>query len=73
MLTLYYHPGACSLAAHIALEWIGEPYAIKEVSFGDPAYLAVNPAGAVPTLNDGAGWVLTHDAAILRHLSRRFP
>ena len=72
MLTLYFHPGACSLAAHIALEWIGEPYATKEVEFGDKNYLATNPAGAVPALDDD-GWILTQDAAILRHLARKFP
>ncbi|PPD45000.1 MAG: glutathione S-transferase [Methylocystis sp.] len=73
MLTLYYHPGACSLAAHIALEWIGEPYATKEVAFGDKDYLKINPAGAVPALDAGEGWILTQDAAILRFLARRFP
>ncbi len=73
MLTLYYHPGACSLAAHIALEWIGEPYATKEVAFGDKDYLKINPAGAVPALDTGEGWVLTQDAAVLRFLARRFP
>lgn len=72
MLTLYFHPGACSLAAHIALEWIGEPYATKEVEFGDRDYLKINPAGAVPAL-DHDGWILTQDAAILRHLARTFP
>jgi glutathione S-transferase len=73
MFTLYYHPGACSLAAHIALEWIGEPYATRQVEFGDMEYLKINPAGAVPALDDGAGWVLTQDAAILRFLARRYP
>lgn len=73
MLTLYYHPGACSLAAHIALEWIGEPYAAREVDFGDKDYLKINPAGAVPALDTGEGWVLTQDAAILRHLARLHP
>ncbi|MGJ0507981.1 MAG: glutathione S-transferase family protein [Methylocystis sp.] len=73
MLTLYYHPGACSLAAHIALEWIGAPYKAIEVEFGDKDYLKINPAGAVPALDDGAGWILTQDAAILRHLARRHP
>ncbi len=73
MLTLYYHPGACSLAAHIALEWIGEPYAAKEVEFGDKDYLKINPAGAVPALDDGTGWILTQDAAILRYLAGRHP
>jgi hypothetical protein len=26
MLTFYYFPGACSTAAHIAIEETGEPY-----------------------------------------------
>jgi glutathione S-transferase len=73
MLTLYYHPGACSLAAHIALEWAGEPYAAKEVEFGDKDYLKINPAGAVPALDDGSGWVLTQASAILGFLARRYP
>lgn len=73
MLTLYYAPGACSLAPHIVLEWIGEPYSVKKVEFGDKDYLKINPAGAVPALDDGEGWVLTQDAAILRYLARRHP
>jgi glutathione S-transferase len=73
MLKLYYHPGACSLAAHIVLAWIGEPYDIAKVEFGDPEFLKINPAGAVPALDTGEGWILTQDAAILRYLARRFP
>lgn len=72
MLTLYYHPGACSLAAHIALEWTGESYETKEVEFGDKDFLGINPAGAVPALDDD-GWILTQDAAILRYIARKFP
>ncbi len=48
MYKLYYAPGACSMAAHIALEWIGEPYEAVRVDPHDPAYLKINPAGAVP-------------------------
>jgi glutathione S-transferase len=73
MLTLYYHTGACSLAPHIALEWIGEPYETREVEFGDKDYLKINPAGAVPALDTGEGWILTQAAAVLRYLARRFP
>lgn len=73
MLKLYYHAGACSLAPHIVLEWIGEPYETREVEFGDKEYLKVNPAGAVPALDTGEGWILTQAAAVLRYLARRYP
>jgi len=73
MLKLYYAPGACSLAVHIALEWIGEPYEAVRVKIGSPDYLKINPAGAVPALDTGDGWTLTQAAAILRYLARRFP
>lgn len=73
MLTLYYSPGACSLAPHILLEWIGAPYDAVRVKFGDPDYLEINPAGAVPALDTGEGWTLTQAGAILSYLSHRFP
>ena len=70
-MKLYYSPGACSLADHIVLEWIGKPYKAVRVS-GDerktPAFLALNPAGAVPVLEDD-GWVLTQNSAILNYLA----
>jgi glutathione S-transferase len=55
MLTLYYSPGACSLAPHIALEEAGAPYALQLVSIpkGEqqaPEYLSVNPRGKIPAL-----------------------
>jgi glutathione S-transferase len=73
VLKLYYAPGACSLAVHISLEWIGEPYEAVRVKYGSPEYLKINPAGAVPTLDTGEGWTLTQAGAILRYLARRFP
>lgn len=73
MLKLYYSPGACSLAVHIALEWIGQPYTIERVKLGDPEYLKINPAGAVPTLDTGEGWTLTQAGAVLLYLARGFP
>jgi glutathione S-transferase len=74
-MKLYYTPGACSLADHIVLEWIGSPYDIARVSRADrksPEYLKVNPAGAVPALEHD-GWVLTQNAAILHFLVDSFP
>lgn len=54
-LVLYYSPGACSLAAHIALREAALPFELRRVmiSKGEhlaPEYLAVNPRGRVPTL-----------------------
>jgi glutathione S-transferase len=73
-MKLYYSPGACSLADHIALEWIGQPYEAIRMSREDrktPAYLKINPAGAVPALEQD-GWVLTQNAAILNYLADSF-
>lgn len=74
-MKLYYSTGACSLADHITLEWIGKPYEAERVSRDErktPAFLKLNPAGAVPVLEDG-GWVLTQNAAILNFLADSFP
>ena len=74
-MKLYYLPGACPLASHIALEWIGKPYETQEVSreqIKQPAYLALNPLGAVPVLVDG-DFVLTQSAAILEYLADLSP
>ena len=72
--TLYYAPGACSLAAHIILEESGLPFeGVKlNLAAGDqraPEYLAINERGRVPALVED-GWVLTECAAILRHVAR---
>ena len=75
--TLYYAPGACSLAAHIILEESGLPFeGVKlNLAAGDqraPEYLAINERGRVPALVED-GWVLTKCAAILRHVARSVP
>lgn len=75
-MKLYYLPGACSLADHIVLEWIGHPYEIHRVARDElrsPAYLAINPAGVVPALQEDDGWVLTENAAILNYLADKYP
>ena len=74
-MKLYTSPGACSLADHIALQWIGAPFEAQIVSRADrkqPEFLALNPAGAVPVLVSG-DWVLTQNAAILNYLADKFP
>ena len=54
MYTLYYSPGACSFAAHAALEHIGAPFELRKVDVNrgenlSPEYLEINPRGRVPT------------------------
>ncbi len=74
-MKLYSSPGACSLADHIALRWIGQPFDLQVVSREQrktPEFLALNPAGAVPVFEEG-GWVLTQNAAILNYLADIFP
>ena len=76
-LTLYFAPGASSMAPHIALHEIGAPFEARPVSFRkdenrSPAFLALNPEGKVPLLLID-GRPLTEVAAILFYLARRFP
>lgn len=76
-VTLYYSPGACSLAPHIALEETGEPFDLHRVNFADaeqrsPEYLAINPKGRVPAIVDG-GFAVSENPAILRYVARRYP
>ncbi|HEV7326504.1 MAG TPA: glutathione S-transferase N-terminal domain-containing protein [Bosea sp. (in: a-proteobacteria)] len=73
MPTLYYAVGACSLSTHIVLEWIGAPYQAVRVQYGSKELLAINPAGAVPTLREDDGWILTQAGAILDYLARKHP
>lgn len=73
MPTLYYAVGACSLAPHITLEWIGRPYEAVKVQYGSDELLAVNPAGAVPTFREDDGWLLTQAGAILDYLAHKHP
>ncbi len=73
MPTLFYALGACSLAPHITLEWIGAPYEAVKVRYGSKELLAVNPAGAVPTLREDDGWLLTQCGAILEYLTSKHP
>ena len=77
MLTLYFSPGACSLASHIGLEETGAPYEAKPILLAKQqqrteGYLKINPRGKVPSL-DADGKILVENTAILTYLARRFP
>lgn len=67
---LYYSPGACSLAAHIALREAGYAPRLELVSTRDGStntaeHLERNPLGQVPVLELPSGRRLTEVAAIL--------
>jgi len=73
MLTLYYSPGACSTASHIALEETRAPYEPRPILIpkGEQrteAYLKINPRGRVPALAVD-GKILTENVAILTYLA----
>ncbi|MEI9804790.1 MAG: glutathione S-transferase family protein [Pseudolabrys sp.] len=77
MLIFYFSPGSSSMAVHIALHEIGAPFESRAVSLPKketrtPEFLAINPAGAVPTLLID-GRPLTEVAGILFYLARTFP
>lgn len=76
-LQLYYAPGSCALASHIALEETGAEFEALRLDFRNnqqrtAEYLAINPKGRVPALVCDEG-VLTETPAILAYVAQRFP
>jgi glutathione S-transferase len=80
-MKLYYSPGACSLAPHIALREADRDFDLERVDIkthltanGDN-FFAINPKGYVPALRvDGpASPVLTENAAILQYIADLVP
>ncbi len=58
-----------------ALEEVGQPYAVRPVSFAamkEPAHLALHPFGQIPTWQDG-DLVLFESGAIVFHIASRYP
>jgi glutathione S-transferase len=77
MLTLFYAPGACSMAPHIVMEEGGEKYDAKrmDLSKGEQRtaeYMKIHPLGRVPALKLDDGTPLTENTAILPFLGKRF-
>ena len=76
-MILYYVPGACSLADHIALIETNLPYTLSLLGGGrsdkrtedGSDYRSVNPRGAVPAIRLDDGAVLTENLAILAHIA----
>jgi glutathione S-transferase len=77
MLDFYYASGSpYAWRVWLALEHLGAPYNLKQVSFsaGDlkkPAFVALNPRRKVPVVVDN-GFALNESAAIVEYLEDRF-
>lgn len=78
-MKLYYSPGACSYAPHIALSEAGLPFEAIKVDLrthklaDGTDYYAVNPKGYVPLLELDDGTSLTEVAVILQYIADRKP
>lgn len=73
MYDLYYSPGACSMAVHIAMEELGLEYKAHKVSLKDgehktEAYKKINPRQQVAALMTSDG-VLSENAGIIIYLN----
>ena len=74
-MKLYYAPGACSLASHIALQEAGQPFQIEKTDLRAKTtetgadFTKVNPRGAVPALALDSGDVLTEGVAIMQYVA----
>jgi len=77
-MRLYYSPGACSLAPHIALREADRAFELERVDLrshrtaGGVDYMTINPKGYVPALELN-GLVLTENAAILQYIGDLVP
>ncbi len=78
-MKLYYSPGACSLADHIALHEAGMKFDLAKVDLkthkleDGRSYAEINPKGSVPALQFDDGEVLTENVAILTYIAGHQP
>lgn len=75
-MILFYYPGACSIANHIALIEVGMPYKLISINQEKKTedgrdFLAINPKGYIPALETDEGEVLTENAVILNYIAEK--
>ena len=78
-MKLYYSPGACSLAVHIALRMADRKFELERVDGATKTteagadYRAVNPRGYVPALTLDGGETITEAPSILPYIADQTP
>lgn len=78
-MKLFYKPGACSLASHIALRESGLDFTLQGVDLqkkrleNGEDYLRINPKGQVPALLLDDEILLTEGVAIMQYIADRVP
>ncbi|MEN3163764.1 glutathione binding-like protein [Tistrella mobilis] len=75
-MILFYYPGACSIANHIALIEVGMPHKLISINHEKKTedgrdFLAINPKGYIPALETDEGAVLTENAVILHYIAEK--
>ena len=73
-MILYYAPGGCSQASHIALVEVGMPYQLVKVGRDKQTddgrdFRTINPKGYTPALELDDGTILTESVAILAYIA----
>lgn len=76
--TLYFSPGAVSMATHIAFEETGIPYQLEPILLKDnqqrsERYLKIHALGRVPAVEIQPGVILTETPALLGYLAEQVP
>lgn len=78
-MKLYYYPGACSMAVHIALREAGIAFDLDKVDLAKHQtangedYYKINPKGYVPALKLDDDQTLTEDAVLLQYVADQKP
>jgi glutathione S-transferase len=78
-MKLYYSPGACSLASHIALLEAGLDFELERVDLKSKLtetgadFTAINTKGYVPALVLGSGDIITENIAVLDWIATQAP
>lgn len=74
-MKFYMLSGACSIVGNVALEWAGAEFELVKLDFAatkTPEFLAKNPQGSVPFLEDG-DFTLSQNTAILQYIADKYP